>query len=143
MFWNAWNANQQTMPAASSRPAGSASRAMRSPRQHSSPNSADDDHAADEAELLAGHRVDEVGLLLGNVPAVGLRTAEQAASEQATVGDRDVRLRDVVGGALGVVGRMGERRDALDLVLRQHAGLHRDDRQQHAGDDQARPSTEP
>ena len=109
MFWKAWNANQHTMPTATQPPGASASRAMRSPRQHSSANSAMISAAADQPELLAGDREDEVGLLLGHEAAVGLRPVEQPGAEQAAVGDGDVRLGDVVGRALHVVVRVGER----------------------------------
>ena len=58
--------------------------------------------AADEAEFLAGDGEDEVGLLLGDELALGLRAGEQAATEQTPVGIGDQRLLDVVADARGV-----------------------------------------
>ena len=83
----------------------------------------------DEAELLAHCGEDEVGVLFGDVRTVRLRAAEESLSGEPAVPDRVLRLLLVVPRPLGVGSRVRERRQPVDLVLIQHAGLHRTDRE--------------
>ena len=73
---------------------------------------------ADEAELLAGDREDEVGLLLGDELAVGLGALEEPLAGQTAGADRDPGLVDVVAAPRGSSVRVGERREPVDLVRR-------------------------
>ena len=65
---------------------------------------------ADEPELLAHGREDEVGLLLGHVGQVRLRAVEQARSPEAARADGGHRLVEVVGAALRLGVLVQERR---------------------------------
>ena len=81
---------------------------------------------ADEAELFAEHREDEVGLFLGNQRVVVLGSLEQAGSGQPTVADRDLGLehREAL-----LTLRVDERGEAVELGLAQEpATNHRHDR---------------
>ena len=62
---------------------------------------------------------------------------EQPLAVDAAGADRDLRLPHVVAGALGVGGRVVERAEPVHLVVLEHTGLHRDER------DQAAPTTRP
>ena len=129
MFWNAWKPNQQAIPAPASRPNMSSARAaIRIARQSSDEEQHDDGGRADQAELLAGDREDEVGVLLGHEARLGLRAVEEALPEQSAVADRDPRLRGVVAGAARVVGRIEERGEPVQLVALEHPELDGADR---------------
>ena len=74
MLTKVWNANQQTTPARDEPAERSGDRAADAqPAPQQQPEQHDERAGADEAELLAGHGEDEVGLLLGHERAVGLR----------------------------------------------------------------------
>ena len=103
MFWNAWKPNQQAMPAAATRPNTSSVRAaISSARQMTIAEQRDQHAGAEQAELLAGDREDEVGVLLGHEPRARLRAVEQPLAEQPAVADGDPGLLDVVAGAARV-----------------------------------------
>ena len=121
MFWNAWKPNQQAIPAAATRPnTSSVAEAMASARQMTTPSSAIRIAGADQAELLAGHGEDEVGVLLGHEAGARLRAVEEPLAEQPAVADRDPGLLDVVAGTARVEVGVGEGEEPVDLVLLQH-----------------------
>ena len=109
MFSKAWKANQATTPVATSRPNRSdgAERRSAGPPEHH-PEQQEISRGADEAELLPRDREDEVGLLLGDEAALGLRAVEQALAGQPAGADRDARLLGVVADAARVERRVGE-----------------------------------
>ena len=104
MFWNAWKPNQHAIPAAATRPKSvvGVRTAICSARQMTTAEQDDQDPGTDQAELLAGHGEDEVGVLLGHEAGPGLRAVEQTLAEDPAVADRDPRLLGVVAGAARV-----------------------------------------
>jgi hypothetical protein len=89
-------------------------------------------------ELLPRDREDEVGLLLGDEPALRLRALEEPLPEQAAGADRDAGLLGVVARRRGGRPRVGEGREPLDLVVLEHAGLDHGEPAQHADQQQSR-----
>src|SRR5215218_3862827 len=89
------------------------------------PEQQQQDHGAGEAELLADHGEDEVGLLLGNVLEVGLGAVQVALAGDAARADGDQGLPRVVGEASSTVVGAGvdERGQPLLLVLAEHVEL--------------------
>ena len=84
MLMNDWTPNQIAMPDATSMPNwSSALAAIRSARNSSSASSPMMTSSADEADLLAGDREDEVGVLLGHEVAGDELTVEQALAGPA------------------------------------------------------------
>jgi hypothetical protein len=71
----------------------------------------------EQAELLADHREDEVGVALGQVVELRLRTLHPALAEHAARADGDLRLDDVVARAERIVLRVEEGEHALALVV--------------------------
>ena len=99
-------------------------------------NSASRSAAAHEPELLPHRGEDEVGVLLGHEPALGLGPLLEALAGDPPVGDGLFRLFLVVGGALaGAALGVEERGEPVELVLLQQAEA--DDRV-HAGDREER-----
>ena len=84
MFSNIWNANIASTPTATQR-AEEVGRQQRDAPEapHEQPVERDQRRAADEAELLADHREDEVGVLLGHVRDVRLAALEQPVAREA------------------------------------------------------------
>ena len=98
----------------------------------------DDD--ADEAELLGQHREHEVGRLDGQEVALRLRAVGQALAHPAAGADRDLRLVELVAGALDVGCGVEEREQPLLLVVVEDVGPRdRDQRDDPGGED--RPAT--
>ena len=91
----------------------------------------EEDHRADEAQLLAEDAEDVVGGLGAQVVELGLRAVRQALAEEPAGADADLGLEDVEAGAQGVLGRVEEEADALALVVRddgdEREGRHRQD----------------
>ena len=147
MFTNDWNANHIATPDATSRPNRSSARvAMRSARMITTPIRNTITIGADEAELLAGHGEDEVGLLRRDEVARHQLAVEQALAEHAAGADRDLGLGRVVAGPGQVGGRVQERGKPGELVIleqvqaagggdadRDHGGEHRENAQPQAG----------
>ena len=77
--------------------------------------------AADQAEFLADHGEDEVGLLLRQEVQVALRALQEALAPHPARAERDLRLDDVVAGAERVALRVEEGVDARALVVVQVA----------------------
>ena len=94
MFSNTWNAKIASTPTASSVPKKSDdSSAVRQSRHDQHAVEADQRRAAEEAELLAHHGEDEVGVLLGHVrPFLVCRPLNRPCARDPAGDDRDLRL---------------------------------------------------
>ena len=126
MLTKLWKANQQTTPAATSRPNGSGERdAIRRPAPQHRPEQGQQQRGAEQPELLPRDGEDEVGLLLGDEAPGGLGALEQALAEQPAGADGDARLVGVVADAARVELGVGEGGEPVDLVVVEHADLHR------------------
>ena len=141
MLTKLWNANQQTTPAATSRPNGVGRHgAIRSPRQSTTPSSTMIAAPPTKPELLPRDGEDEVGLLLGDELPVGLAALEQPLAEQPAGADRDPGLRRCCsrrpGGSLV---RVRERGEPGHLVGLEQAAA---DQRPNAGQ-RRRPATSP
>src|SRR5205807_6679303 len=100
---------------------------------------------ADEPKLLAHDGEDEVGRLLGYEGEVGLGALAQALAGQASRGDGDLRLLQVVGGALRVHLRIEKGTQTVELILLEDTelddGHDGDGRQQEEHGDVAQTGT--
>ena len=116
MLMTAWPTIHTVMPAASSTPNRSGARnAARMPRTREADEERDHEQPADQAELLADDREDEVGVRVREEVPFGPARAEADAGQPAAA-DRDERLRDLVP-RVGLVGeRMQEREEARPPV---------------------------
>src|SRR3954452_17346507 len=78
----------------------------------------------DEAELLPRDGEHEVGVLLGDEPALGLRPLEKPLALHASGSDRDPGLAELIADALGVHRRVDDHREPVLLVLVQRTRVH-------------------
>ena len=114
----AWPTIQAVTPAASSMPNRSgARRATRKPTRPNAGEQREHEDAADEPELLADDREDEVGVRVGQEHPLGATRAEPDAVDAAAA-ERDQRLGDLVAGVRLVVPRVQEREHAGAAVGR-------------------------
>ena len=99
MLMNACTPSHTPMPCATSAPKDRSSSAARRPiakaRRHEPGEQRDHHRDADEAELLADHREQEVGVRLGQVEQL-LDAAAQAHAEPFAAPERDQRVRQLV-----------------------------------------------
>ena len=130
MFTNDWNANHMAMPDATSMPNRSSARVGDPQRADDHDAEQEDDRdGADEAEFLAGHGEDEVGLLGRDEVARHQLAVEQALAEHPARADRDLGLGRVVAGPGQVGGRVQEGGEPGQLVgLQQVQAAGRGDR---------------
>src|SRR5215217_902037 len=133
MLTKAWKASMDTTPAASRAPKGPSKGGDPKAAPEQQPEQGEQGHGAGEAELLADHGEDEVGLLLGHVLEVGLGAAQVALAADPAGADGDQGLPRVVGEASSTVvgARVDERGQALLLVLAEHVELEHAHRAQH------------
>ena len=96
-FWNTLEGNEREQPHADQPTEGVARRrtAACGAHQPMTPRSDKDAHGADEAQLLAHRREDEVGLLLGHVAQIRLRPVPDPRAEESTRADGVLRLLQV------------------------------------------------
>ena len=114
----AWPTIHVVTPAASSMPKRSgAVRATWNPTSAEPGEQPEHEQAADEAELLADDREDEVGVRVGEEHPLGPARAEPDAVDAAAA-ERDQRLRDLVAGVRRVGPRVEEREHARPAVRR-------------------------
>ena len=123
MFSKIWNANIASTPTHTSVPKKSRRQQGGSPGppHQRSRTGASSGAAADEAELLTHHGEDEVGVLLGHVPQLGLGALEQAlrrANPPAPMAVFDWSW--LYAARLGLVAGIEEGREPIHLVLLQH-----------------------
>src|SRR5829696_412010 len=133
MLTKAWKASMDTTPAASRAPKGPSKGGDPKAAPEQQPEQGEQGHGAGEAELLADHGEDEVGLLLGHVLEVGLGAAQVALAPDPARADGDQGLPRVVGETSSTVvgARVDERGQALLLVLAQDVELEHADRPHH------------
>jgi len=74
-------------------------------------------HGAQETRFLADHRIDEVGMALGQEAQRPLTALAQPASGESAGPDGDDRLDGLVSGALRIAARIGEDKNPLLLVV--------------------------
>ena len=133
MLTTAWVTRSAETPKARSEPNGSATRRpIRMPRHRRSPKRATVTDRADEPELLAEDREDEVRVRLGEVEELLLRLPE-SSPQKPPAAEREVGLDDLEPGPPRVRPGVEEREDPPEAVGR-HPDGHDDDRDGQGAD---------
>lgn len=131
MLTKVWNASYAVTAAATAAPKVSGARRAIRRAQVDHGKQGEQSGAGLEASFLPDHREDEVGLLLGDEPAAGLRAVQVSGAGQPAGPDRDLGLAQLVADTEARRLRVGEGGEPLLLVGLEQVQLedqHRADR---------------